>query len=436
MGSFVKSVKKKVKKVVKKVKKVVKKSPIAKVVKKVAKGIKKLGGKVWDGIKKVGGKALRAFSKFSQKIGPVGMIALSFAMPYLSAGFSAGWNAMGGWLGAGAQSSNVFLNTMSQIGHTAWKAIDYSAAFVKGTYQGITQTLGKTFKSFGQGNVKEGFSNLWGGTKDVVSGRAGMGTEKFITQSVKDAALGIDTEILQGTGDFTRAGGITGAKASGVVQTGGVGAAKANVLNQQSYAHIQNAMANTQALYSPDMQKYVNTLQNQYNIDAYTAHNHAMSHGGIENMGGPGGQYGSIDLDFTKSSDFTFNRTGGPPNVGTYNYTGGASEAAFKDKGLNYVGIRDNAFKVKGDTYHYGESGQGISLLDKGKSAAGAYLSNLAGDDGGPAYIPYAGGADTSLNPFGTRYDGTNVSHAGGGQFLTEEQKKYFAGQDLNIQGA
>ena len=208
MGSFVKSVKKKVKKVVKKVKKVVKKSPIAKVVKKVAKGIKKLGGKVWDGIKKVGGKALRAFSKFSQKIGPVGMIALSFAMPYLSAGFSAGWNAMGGWLGAGAQSSNVFLNTMSQIGHTAWKAIDYSAAFVKGTYQGITQTLGKTFKSFGQGNIKEGFSNLWGGTKDVVSGRAGMGTERLVAESVKDAALGIDTEILKGTGDFTKAGGI------------------------------------------------------------------------------------------------------------------------------------------------------------------------------------------------------------------------------------
>ena len=431
MGSFVKSVKKKVKKVVKKVKKVVKKSPIAKVVKKVAKGIKKLGGKVWDGIKKVGGKALRAFSKFSQKIGPVGMIALSFAMPYLSAGFSAGWNAMGGWLGAGAQSSNVFLNTMSQIGHTAWKAIDYSAAFVKGTYQGITQTLGKTFKSFGQGNIKEGFSNLWGGTKDVVSGRAGMGTERLVAESVKDAALGIDTEILKGTGDFTKAGGITGGQASGVVQTGGVGAAKANVLNQQSYAHIQNAMANTQSLYSPDMQKYVNTLQNRYGIDAYTAHNHAMGHGGVEVMGGPANQYSSIDLDFTKSSDFTQLK----PNS-AFEYTGGASEAAFKDKGLNYVGVKDGAFKVKGDTYHYGESGSGTSLLNKGKNAAGAYLSSLAGDDGGPGYVAYGAGADTSLNPFGTRYDGTNVAHAGGGQFLTEEQKKYFAGQDLNIQGA
>ena len=431
MGSFVKSVKKKVKKVVKKVKKVVKKSPIAKVVKKVAKGIKKLGGKVWDGIKKVGGKALRAFSKFSQKIGPVGMIALSFAMPYLSAGFSAGWNAMGGWLGAGAQSSNVFLNTMSQIGHTAWKAIDYSAAFVKGTYQGITQTLGKTFKSFGQGNIKEGFSNLWGGTKDVVSGRAGMGTEKLITESVKDAALGIDTEIIKGTGDFTKAGGITGGQASGVVQTGGVGAAKANVLNQQSYAHIQNAMANTQSLYSPDMQKYVNTLQNRYGIDAYTAHNHAMGHGGVEVMGGPANQYSSIDLDFTKSSDFTQLK----PNS-AFEYTGGASEAAFKDKGLNYVGVKDGAFKVKGDTYHYGESGSGTSLLNKGKNAAGAYLSSLAGDDGGPGYVAYGSGADTSLNPFGTRYDGTNIAHAGGGQFLTEEQKRYFQGQDLNIQGA
>lgn len=435
MGSFVKSVKKKVKKAVKKVKKIVKKSPIAKVVKKVAKGIKKLGGKVWDGIKKVGGKALKTFSKFSEKIGPIGMIALSFAMPYLSAGFSAGWNAMGGWLGAGAQSSNVFLNSMSQLGHTAWKAIDYSAAFVKGTYQGITQTLGKTFKSFGQGNVKEGFSNLWGGTKDVVSGRAGMGTERFITQSVQDAALGIDTELLQGTGDFTRAGGITGAKASGVVQTGGVGAAKANILNQQSYAHIQNAMANTQSLYSSDMSKYVNTLQNRYGIDAYTAHNHAMNHGGVEVMGGTGGQASSFDLDFYKSSDFKVTQLK-PNSTPTIDYTGGASELAFKDKGLNYVGIRDGAFKVKGDTYHYGESGKDISLLDRGKSAAGTYLSSLAGGDDGPPYIPYAGGADSSLNPFATRYDGTNVSHAGGGQFLTEEQKKYFQSQDLNIMGA
>ena len=385
---------------------------------------------MWEGIKNVGGKALRAFSKFSQKIGPIGMIALSFAMPYLSAGFSAGWNAMEVDLGAGAQSSNVFLNTMSQIGHTAWKAIDYSAAFVKGTYQGITQTLGKTFKSFGQGNIKEGFSNLWGGTKDVVSGRAGLGTEMFSAVPVQDAALGIDTEILQGTGKFTKAGGIGGGAASGVVQTGGVGAAKANILNQQSYAHIQNAMANTQALYSPDMSKYVNTLQNRYGIDAYTAHNHAMTHGGVEAMGGPGGQYGSIDLDFMKSSDFTQLK----PNS-AFEYTGGASEAAFRDKGLNYVGVRDGAFKVKGDTYHYGESGQGTSLLDKGKSAAGTYLSSLAGGDDGPPYIPYAGGADTSLNPFGTRYDGTNIAHAGGGQFLTEEQK-IFQGQDLNIQGA
>ena len=139
---------------------------------------------------------------------------------------------------------------------------------------------------------------------------------------------------------------------------------------------------------------------------------------------------GSIDLDFAKSSDFTQLK----PNS-AFEYTGGASEAAFKDKGLNYVGVKDGAFKVKGDTYHYGESGSGTSLLNKGKNAAGAYLSTLGGEDG-PGYVAYGAGADTSLNPFGTRYDGTNVAHAGGGQFLTEEQKKYFAGQDLNIQGA
>ena len=213
MGSIVKKIKKKVKKIIKK-------NPITKIIKKQVKNIKKLGTKVWNGIKKVGGKAFQAFAKFSDKIGPIGMIALSFAMPYLTAGMGSLWGGMGTALKAGMGSTNAFVSTMSTLGNSAYQAIGTAGSFVKGTYKGITQTLSKTFSSFGKGNVTEGFSNLWGGTKDVFSGRAGLGTEKLISETVLTGVRGapntVATQVIKGSGDFTgNVGGIFGGTSSG-----------------------------------------------------------------------------------------------------------------------------------------------------------------------------------------------------------------------------
>ena len=60
-------------------KKIVKKitKPITKIVKKVAKKVVKIGKAVMKGVAKV-----------SNKLGPIGMIALSIAMPYALAGLS------------------------------------------------------------------------------------------------------------------------------------------------------------------------------------------------------------------------------------------------------------------------------------------------------------------------------------------------------------
>ena len=417
MGSVVKKIKKTVKKIVKK-------NPITKIIKKVGKGIKKLGGKMWEGIKKVGGKALKAFSKFSNKLGPIGMIALSFAMPYLAGGFMSGWNAMGSWLGSTASAGTGFMNTMAQVGHGVWKGISTAGSFVKGTYQGITQTLGKTFKAFGNGSVKEGFGNLWGGTKDVFTGKAGFGTQEFATKNIMMGAhappgmLPSSTQVMSSTGNLVPG-------ASGVVNTGGVSAFNANQLNVQSYKHIQNAMAQTKSLYSPEMDKYVNTIQNQYNVDAFTAHEHAMSNGGVST----GGNY---QLDFAKSGDFTNIKSG---QASGWEYTGNAGSTSFSDNGMNYIGVNEKGLDVVGNTYNYGQSSN-PSLLNRTKEYGKKALSALSVmNDDQP--LPMGGaGVSTALDPFGSRYGGTDVASAGGGQFLTEEQKKFFANQNLNIQGA
>lgn len=425
MGSIVKKIKKKVKKIIKK-------NPITKIIKKQIKNIKKLGTKVWNGIKKVGGKAFEAFGKFSQKLGPIGMIALSFAMPYLTAGMGSLWGGMGSALQAGMGSTNAFVSTLSTLGNSAYQAIGTAGSFVKGTYQGITQTLSKTFSSFGKGNVSEGFSNLWGGTKDVFSGRAGMGTEELIR---KATTYGVD--IVKGTGDFTgNAGGIFGGTSSGVVQTGGVNAFKANQLNQASYRVIENAMASTTAGYDAVAKKYVNTISNQFNLNAHDAHEHFIKNGGIELNNG------NYTFDMSTSGDFkkAIMKPGRPPvgpNMG-YEYTGGSANLKFANNNTQYLGINQNLGTLEGPTYGYGSPDK-PSLLDKAKKSAKTALSAFAAqsDDPNQGYVPYMGGGDTYLNSQIAGYSGSNVDTSSGGQFLSEDQKRFAENQKslLNFKG-
>tara|TARA_Y100001937_G_scaffold88671_1_gene119873 strand:+ start:294 stop:1547 length:1254 start_codon:yes stop_codon:yes gene_type:complete len=414
MGSIVKKIKKTVKKVIKK-------NPISKIISKTAKKIKRFGRKVWEGIKKVGGKAMKAWGKISQKIGPIGTIALSFAMPYLlgplSGAAGTAWNNMATWLGTPATGAgSAFVNTFKNLGLNVMKGTQ----FVGSTFKGITQTLSKTIGSFGQGDIAGGFSNLWKGAGDVFSGRAGFGTADIASKAVVDASLGLNTQVQQATGTFLREG------ASGVVQTGGVNMLNANIANAQSYKIISNAMASTVSGYTPEMSKYVNTLQKQYKLDAFTAHEHAMKNGGVINID-PTNQATTYNLDFNSSGDFKFQQSGGPPNAGEYQYTGNASKISFGETN-QYVGMRGNQYEIKGETYGYGDAPKSDSLLNKGSKALSAMLNN---DDNQELEIP--GGVNPSLDPYSTLYGGTNVASAGGGQFLTQAQQQFFVEQDLNI---
>lgn len=414
-----------VKKIKKTVKKVAKKNPITKIVKKITKGIKKFGSKVWGKVKKFGKSAFRKFAKFADKIGPIGMIALSFAMPYLMAGMSQAWAGLGNWLGAAAKAAPgagmTFGNTMAQLGHSAWSGISKAGHFVKGTYQGITQTMTKTFEGFAGvknaagvrtgGSFSEGFGNLWKGTQDVVTGKAGLGTEIFRPVMVDG------TKFMTGTGQFS----------GKLVQTGGVQAFNMNQLNMASQQVINQAMSGTTAMYNPDVQTYANTLSQEQGLNAFDAHKHMMENG-VTLQGAPNSAYNEFTLNFNNSGDFNVLRpTSAPGAAPSYGWTGESAKIKWQGKGLDYVGIDKGALSYKGkNSYTYGSQDKTPSLLQRGGNAAMSYLSAL-GDDDQP-YVPYAFGGDTSLDPFGTGYAGSDIYAATSGELLTKGQSGWFAG--------
>src|SRR6056300_1850473 len=103
----------------KKVKKAITK-PVSKIFKGIGKGIAKVAKNVWKGVKGLGGKAVQAYSKFSKKLGPIGMIGVSMAMPYLLGAFGATggglWTGFGKLAETGSLSTNPFLKVMGHVG--------------------------------------------------------------------------------------------------------------------------------------------------------------------------------------------------------------------------------------------------------------------------------------------------------------------------------
>ena len=426
MGSVVKKIKKAKKKAVKAVKKVIKKNPITKVVKKVAKGIKKLGKEAWSGIKKFGKSAMMKFAKFSNKIGPIGMIAVSMAMPWLLGGLgsiaSTAWGNLGNFLlspTTGSGFTSALTGTLKTLGGYAYKG----AQFVGSTYKGITQTISKTIGSLGKGEFAQGWNNLLGGTKDVLTGKAGMGTKEIAYQTIQGQ------QVAQTTGKIL---------GSGVVETGGVNMAVANASNAQSY-NILNAAWNKQGIYNqmtPDAQKYHNTIKQEYKLDDYSAHEYTKNNGMVKVDQVSGGQTNTIyDIDYASSGDFTqlkpnsdFTYTGAKAKLSTAQ--GGVGDGTMFNTG-SYTNIGDvPTFDVSST------SGPSTSLLDKGKTAAADYAASyFGGDDGSPVTFAQPGYGDASLQAYNSSYGDTKGSYNKSGALLTQTLQEGFDRQQLDLRG-
>ena len=403
------------------VKKAIKK-PITKIFKGVGKGIAKVAKSTFKGIKQLGGKAFQAYGKISKKLGPIGMIGVSMAMPYLLGAFGATggglWTGFGKMMtgtkltGAGGQviktglmnSTNPFLKVLGYAGKGAYNA----GNFIGGTYKGITQTIGQTFKSFGSGNIAEGFKNLYQGTTEVLSGKAGMGTAQL-----KPFSVGSQFQVPT-------------YNPKTLVETGGVSLGNANIANSFYKDSVAQAMKLNPLFQSMegDTLKYFNSTKKYFpGLDDRSAFEYIQNNGAFNDGG-------VLRLDYSASGDFT---ALGPPNE--FTFTGDNISKTIDTYKINTnLGavnkIADgDAFEMPGT-----ESGGILSKKNVTKAALETAKNWLASDNNTQQSL-LTGGSNT-LGVVSGAYDGTNVTKAAGGSLLTEELQQGIEGTTFNIAGS
>ena len=145
-----------VRKVFKKVTRAVKK-PVSKITKGIAKGIAKVGKAV-----------IRGVAKINKKLGPLGTIALSMAMPYALSGLSSGFSAMANTTATGPFST--FVKSIGQIGVDIGSKFSSITGQIGSKMSSITNRITKGFSNIGKGNnifsrITNGVKNLYNNAK-------------------------------------------------------------------------------------------------------------------------------------------------------------------------------------------------------------------------------------------------------------------------------
>jgi len=306
--------------------------PVSKVFKGVAKGIAKVGKAVMKGVAKV-----------TKKLGPLGMIAMSIAMPYALGGLSTtighGGMAAGqasGWLG----SQNMFLRSIGQVGNAIRTGYQASTGAIGKTWSTITKSIGKGFSKFTKGtgniwkNISQGAKNLFNSARTTMkkytpkwrAGQQGtVGVEGWgnpfgyadtATMTSGQAAGLIDAGAIQGSqlsgqtlgsaeGWFTRAGSSEADKL--VTQTiNNAIQPRVNMLDPTSLRNYNDHLA-----FQRDAGSLVN---NSEALDA-VVNNNATKYNGITDFDG------SYSTDLMQTGDYKIGTTQ-PGKATEYTFTG------------------------------------------------------------------------------------------------------------------
>ena len=406
--------------VVKKAKKIVKKvtKPFSKIVKRAARKVKKIGKAVMKGV-----------SKVSAKLGPVGMIALSIAMPYALGGLSSLVGTAGGTTGL-MNSSNLFLKSIGTIGNSIRTGYQAFNTFASTAKQGISNTISKAFSKLapkGTGNIfskiSQGAKNLYNAGKNklksvmpkpftaaegtVQVGDMGYGfgetTSMTSSQAVKALDLGqisgdqLSKQTLSGKGGWftkTNSSGITSDRL--VTET----------INDAYKARLDGFGSNAKRMFNDikskamEMDTYLNDEQIgsfvESNKAARTYTNEIMEYAGDMDYYGSG--TGKFQLkteipDLAQTGDYTLG-TARDRLEGTYNFTGG-------------------------ETFGKQEATQGFFSKNKSKLAS-LTKSLLKPSEGvpvaeAPLTVPEAPLQATNFNAM---YTGTDQAGSSGGQLV------------------
>jgi len=143
---------------------------VARVIKKVRKPITKVTKGIAKGIAKVAKSVMRGVAKVQNKLGPIGMIAMSMAMPGIMSGLGGAFTKMSTTY-AGSPFGN-FLQAVGKVGSnikTGWTGFKSGITNKMGT---ITNSIKDTFSSMGNGNniftkISNGAKNLYTKAKEL-----------------------------------------------------------------------------------------------------------------------------------------------------------------------------------------------------------------------------------------------------------------------------
>ena len=381
---------------------------VSNVVKKTAKAIKKVGTSVMNGV-----------AKISNKLGPVGMIALSIAMPYALAGLgniTAGWAAQQGTL----STFNTFLKSVGQVAQNIKFGYNSFNAKIAEGFSSITKTIGDAFTKFAPEGVKNMYSSISQGAKNLYTSAqeavnkympkpftANAGTvEVYGTGSSvasdpgiaiisnTDAAAAIQNRTLAASelGQQTitqRAGLFTSANQADKIVSETINKAYAERL--QNFGPNATRMFDDVKSYAEKMGTYVNDeqigsyIENNIGSNRYTTP--------IE----PGKYAVKTDTNLLKTGDYT----------------------ALNEEGTEFLFNGNETFKSPPVKSAFDEANK--KAMSKAKDAAAGYVSSLLKPTTPTPQQPsYYAGATSNDGFEGTGYGGTDVKGTAGGNLVAQ----------------
>jgi len=366
-----------------------------KVTRAVTKPVSKAFKGVAKGIMKVGKATMRGIAKINKKLGPLGSIALAIAMPYALGGLSSGVTAL-------QKSQYTFLKSIGNIGNQIRTGYQAFNTGVSKTFSSITKSIAKSFNRFAPKSVKDTFSGISQGAKNLfnsakkitkkyspIKGKQGTvqvsdGLDQVYTLTSKEA----EKQLAAGTLEASQLGQQTLGSQRWFVQ----GSTEADKIITET---INDAYKSTYNTFSPNAQTYFNDLKRRA-TDINTYVNDAEIGGAVENSIAASKSATSdglnvIDIDFAKTKD--------------------------------YVEVPNGGYKFTGDkTFSPEPVKQASNDLTKAfkKSATGFLKSSLLkpSEKIDPYYI--APTQDMTMQTTTAGYGGTDITGTAGGDFITK----------------
>ena len=407
-----------VRKVFKKVTKAVKK-PVSKITKGIAKGIAKVGKAV-----------IRGVAKINKKLGPLGTIALSMAMPYALSGLSAGFTNMAATQGTGV--FNTFVRSIGQMGVNVGKGFNAISGQISKGFSNITGRITKSFSNIGKGNNI--FSRISNGVKNLYT----KAKTNFGNAFGKKASAG-KVEVFSGTADGPMLMDVT--KAAEGLQSGAI---KSYQLGEQTAASksgwftksltesqlqaqdlvtktINDSYADTLSGYSKDAMRFFGDVKkqaiaegtyiNDYQVGELLKNNglnQNVAYKGITTDFDEGTRFLESNFDIGTSKNY---KLVGPPGSNSYEFTG------------------SEMFKTPNGTSTISKATKKIK--DVALSKADSLLGNYRKLDEIEPY-QYVGNQDMTFDTAMTGTGGTNIEGSGGGTLIANAYGNDVANDYMN----